>query len=416
MRILLVTQHFYPETFILNDLVKCLVSQGHKIEVLTGKPNYPEGIIFPGYKAGGQTSEYYDETVLVHRVPIVARGKGGARRLLMNYVSFVFSGLFYFYRLVKKKKFDVIFVFAPITTVIPAIYLSKRLKTHLAIWVQDLWPATLTATGHVKNRLILGFVDRLVHWIYKSTDTILVQSESFLKPVSKYVAKEKIIHYPNSHLASADDSIDISLIPDDLLIALERNQCLVFAGNLGTAQAIETIIQAAVQLKHLKLFKLVLIGSGCMSSWIEQQIIKKSLDNIILAGRFPSALMPSIFSLAMGLLVTLKKDEIFTYTIPSKIQAYLAAGRPIIAGIDGEGARVVNEAGAGFISPAENAVALAENIERLYSMPIEEREDLGRAARLYFDKHFEMSCQSMRLVEIFEARINKYEYIYSQSN
>lgn len=407
MRILLVTQHFYPEPFDLNDLVKCLVSQEHEVEVLTGKPNYPDGIIFPGYKARGQTSEYFNGSVLVHRVPIFPRGRG-VKRLLMNYISFVVSGLFYFRRLVKKKKFDIIFSFAPITTVIPAIYLSKRFKTHLAIWVQDLWPETLMATGYINNRFILLGVKHLVRWIYTSSDTILVPSNAFCEPISKYASKNKIVYFPNSYLSPSSNLKNKNQIPSHLLIELEQNHCIVCAGNFGTAQAMETIIQTAGYLRSLKNFKLILVGSGCMSGWLEQQLIEKALDNVILAGRFPASLMPAIFSLAKGLLVTLKKDEAFTYIIPSRIQAYLAAGRPIIAGLDGEGARIIEEAGAGFTSPAEDPVALANNIERLYYMSLDKREELGRSARLYFLEHFEMNQQSKRLIDIFKNRINEF--------
>ncbi len=408
MRILLISQYFYPETFIINELVKCLVSQGHTIELLTGKPNYPDGDIFPGYKARGCTSELFDDSVLIHRVPICRRGKGVVRRVA-NYASFVLSGLFYFYQLTKGKKFDVIFVFmpSPITSVLPALYLKKRLKLHLVVWVQDLWPETLSATGFVKNHFLLQAAGRLVRWIYTRVDTLLGQSEAFYKPISCYASEEKIIYYPNSCLEMTGDLTSKNQIPSDLLFELEHHFCLVFAGNLGTAQSLETIVRASEHLTHLAGFRLILVGSGSMSKWVEQQIQEKKLTHLILAGRFPPAIMPVIFSLAKGLLVTLKRDDTFRYIIPSKIQAYLAAGRPVIAALDGEGARIVDAAEAGFTSPAEDAKALVKNIERLYHLSISEREILGEAGRAYFLKHFEMFSQSKYLIEILDDRINK---------
>jgi len=409
MRILLVSQYFYPESFIINDLVKCLTAQGHIVVVLTGKPNYPDGVVFEGYRATGLEEERLEDGVVVHRVPIISRGTGSFRRLL-NYLSFIVSGLLYFHRVTKGNEFDVIlsFVPSPITSVIPAIYLKKRFKAHLAVWVQDLWPETLSATGIVKNQRALRMVGRLVRWIYACTDTLLVQSEAFFKPMSYYAPREKMVYYPNSYPEVMADSSLNNKIPSDLLFELENYFCLVFAGNLGSAQSLETLVEAAEYLKHLKDCKLILVGSGSMTHWIEQQLLEKGLDNIVLAGRFPPDMMPAIFSLSKGLLVTLKRDEIFTYTIPCKIQAYLASGRPIIAGLDGEGARVVQEAGAGFSSPAEDAVALAKNIEKLYGMPLVDRELLGDAGRLYFLDHFEMGRQSQRLIEIFESRIGKH--------
>lgn len=409
MKILLISQYFWPETFIINDLVKCIVEQGHYVEVLTAKPNYPDGKIFEGYSALRCSTELYNNKIPVHRIPIFCRGKGGAKRLILNYFSFVLNGIFFFSRFIKEKKFDVIFVFAPspITSVIPAIYLKKKFKLPLTVWVQDLWPESLSATGFVKNRFILGFVGSMVRYIYKSADALLVQSLAFMKPMSHYVSEEKIIYYPNSYLEIEDNQVGSILPPKDLISIFEKNKCFVFAGNLGTAQALETLVNAAQQLRHLSDCKLIIVGSGSMSEWIATQIQEKFLDNILMVGRYPASIMPAIFLRATGLLVTLKNNEIFRHTIPSKIQAYLAAGRPIIAALDGEGARVIMEAGAGFACAAEDHVALFQNIERLYNMSQVERDVLGRAGREYFLKYFEMGKQTQRLLGILEDKISK---------
>ncbi|MGH8601218.1 MAG: glycosyltransferase family 4 protein [Gammaproteobacteria bacterium] len=408
MRVLVVTQYFWPESFIVNDLVRSLASQGHEVEVLTGKPNYPEGKVFAGYTAVGCMDEYFDGVVPVHRVPLRPRGNGGAKNLFLNYLYFVVNGLLFFHRAVKGRSFDVIFVFAPspLTSVIPAIYLKWRLKTHLAVWVQDLWPESLSATGFIRNPFLLRAVGLVVRSIYACTDTLLVQSRAFHAPVARYARTEKIVYYPNSSQDSPLQSAADTQVPAEMLAVLERNFCLVFAGNLGTAQAVETLVQAAERLKHLSNCKLVLVGSGSMLGWIEEQKALKGLDNLILAGRFPPFEMPQFFSRAAGLLVTLKREEIFAYTIPSKVQAYLAAGRPIIAALDGEGARVVEEAGAGMSCSAGDAEGLAHCIEQLYCMPPAERDELGQAGRAYYLEHFEMYRQSRRLVEILESRIN----------
>lgn len=405
MNILLVSQYFYPEPFIINDLIKSLVDQGHQVEVLTGKPNYPDGLIYPGYEASKRVQEYYAGNILVHRVPIYPRKKGVINRLL-NYLSFVLSGLLYFYPMIKGKKFDVIFVYmpSPVTSIIPAIYLKKRLKRHLAVWIQDLWPETLSATGFVKNKYILYAVGKLVKWIYGNTDTLLVQSEAFHEPMSRYASPDRIIYYPNSFLEFTGNNILTEALSEDLTATLKRHFCFVFAGNLGTAQSLETIIEAARFVQHLSDCLIVLVGSGSMSEWLLQQIKEKRLNNIVLAGRFPSEQMSEIFSLAKALLVTLKQNDTFTYVIPSKIQTYLAAGRPIVAAINGEGAKVIQQAGAGLVSRAEDAVELARNIEELYHMPSLKREELGGNGREYFLKHFEMMGQVKRLVNILEKR------------
>lgn len=407
MKILLVTQYFWPESFVINDLVEALAAQGHFVQVLTGKPNYPDGKIFPGYYPGGCVDERFAAGAPIYRVPLRPRGSSGAKNLALNYLSFVFNGLRFFPRVVKGRSFDVIFVFAPspITSVIPAIYLKWRFKSHLAIWVQDLWPESLSATGFISNRWLLRMVGWMVRGVYACTDTLLVQSKAFTAPVARYARAEKIFYYPNSYQDAPLQPAVSTQVPAELLKHLECNFCLVFAGNLGTVQSVETLVQAAERLKHLSNCKLVLVGSGSMLGWIEKQKALKGLDNLILAGRFPPAEMPQFFSRAAGLLVTLKRDEIFAYTVPSKVQAYLAAGRPIIAALDGEGARVVEEAGAGMSCPAEDAEGLAHCIEQLYCMPPAERDKLGQAGRAYYLEHFEMSRQSRRLVEILKSRI-----------
>ena len=407
LKVLLVTQYFWPESFTINDLVKTLVLQGHSVEVLTGKPNYPDGKVFEGYTADGCMDEDFDDAVTVHRIPIYPRGGGGAKNLLRNYFSFVFNGLKYFHKMTKGKSFDVIFVFAPspITQVIPAIYLKLKLKAHLAVWVQDLWPESLKATGFIRNPILLTAVGMMVRCIYALTDTLLIQSQAFHAPISRYTCSEKIVYYPNSCPDLSPQLNSETEIPQTVLDIMSENFCLVFAGNLGTAQSLKTLVQAADNLLHLPEVKLIVVGSGSMEEWLKEQVNSRELDNLMLVGRFPPSEMNQFFSRAGGLLVTLKKEEIFAYTIPSKIQAYLGAGRPILAALDGEGARVICEAGAGLTCPAEDYEGLARCIEQLYKMSALERDDLGAAGRIYYLEHFEMKKQCQRLVGILHSRI-----------
>ena len=301
MKVLVVSQYFWPESFIINDLVKSLASQGHTVKVLTGKPNYPDGVVFPGYSASEYQEERYESSVIVCRAPLRPRGASGAKNLLLNYLSFIINGLRFYPRAVKGEEFDAIFVFAPspITSVIPAIYLKWKLKSHLAVWVQDL-----SATGFIKNKAVLGAVGWMVKGIYACVDTLLVQSRAFRDPVARYANRDKVVYYPNSYRDVAP-SREETKIPAPLLAELDNHFCLVFAGNLGTAQSVETLVEVADKLRHLSGLKIVLVGSGSMSNWIEAQKQSRALDNLILAGRFPLSEMPHFFSRAAGLLVTL---------------------------------------------------------------------------------------------------------------
>jgi len=404
MRILVLSQYFWPETFIINDLVRKLTEQGYEVTVATAKPNYPGGKVFNGYKAWGVQCERVG-SVDVFRVPLWPRGRGGAKNLTLNYVSFVIAGLFLFPWLLRGRQFDSILVFAmsPITQVIPAIPLKWLKRAHLAVWVQDLWPESLAATGFVRKPWALRMVGWIVRGIYALSDTLLLQSRAFFDPVALYASPRKLVYYPNSIALPSGKTVDAE-IPAQLIEILKKNFCVVFAGNIGIAQSIETIVEAAELLLPYSTLKFVLVGSGSRLEWVEERKKSLGLDNLILAGRFPMEAMPQIFEHSSALLVSLKDEEIFSYTIPSKVQAYLAAGKPIIASVRGEGARVIEEAGAGKTCEPENARSLADNILSVMSFSPSEREEMGSAGQRYFNEHFNMDRQAERLVEILASR------------
>ncbi|UXZ24474.1 glycosyltransferase family 4 protein [Pseudomonas sp. YeP6b] len=406
LNIAIVTQYFYPESFIINDIVEELACLGHTVEVFTGQPNYPEGDTYEGYDPAACSEQIYKGSVKVNRVPLRPRKSGGAKNLLLNYLSFVKNGVRYFPKQNAGKQFDAIIVFAvsPITAAIPAIVLKRSSKAHLMVWVQDLWPETLKATGFIKNPLLLKAIGVLVRLIYAQADTVLVQSEAFISSASKYVAKDKLVYYSNSYRAPAPQAKPADGLPFEISQLLLSNFCVVFAGNLGFAQSLETIVDAAKALLHLDC-KIVVVGSGSRLDWVQEQKHHHQLHNLELVGRLPSSVMPELFAKSEALLVTLKCEEIFALTIPSKIQAYMAAGKPILAALDGEGARIVAQAGAGLCSPAEDAAALAKNIEALYEATPEKRADYGAAAFRFFCDNYEMKTQCRRLVQIIEERI-----------
>ncbi|CAB3931274.1 hypothetical protein LMG6000_02809 [Achromobacter insolitus] len=409
LKIALVTQYFWPESFSINDLVEALVAQGHTVEVFTGKPNYPDGKIFPGYQAEGASEEVFAGSVAVHRAPLRPRGAGGAANLARNYLSFVWNGLRYFPRQAKGKSFDIVFVFSlsPITAAIPAIYLKWRLRKPMAMWVLDLWPESLSATGFIKNKFVLSAIGLMVRGIYACSGLIMVQSRAFITAVSRYANPAKLVYYPNCSRDTPSTLSADTQVPRALLDELDSRFCIVFAGNLGTAQAVETLAEAAERLKHLTDVRIVLVGSGSMSPWLAEQKQSRNLDNLILAGRYPSSEMPQFLTRAQGLIVSLKRSEIYAQTVPAKIQSYLSAGRPILASIDGEGARVVEEAGAGLVSPAEDAVQLARNIEQLHGMSAQARAAMGERGRAYFLEHFELEKQAARLAELLQQHIDR---------
>jgi glycosyltransferase involved in cell wall biosynthesis len=385
LRVLIVSQYYWPESFRINDVAKTLVEKGIEVEVLTGKPNYPRGIIFDGYRAWSCQNEMHDG-IRINRIPFIPRNRGGLR-LALNYLCFVLSGLFFAPWLLRGRKFDVIFVYAPspILQAIPAIFLGWLKGCPVVLWVQDLWPESLSATGYVKNKFILKLVERVVRFIYRHVDLLLVQSEAFIAPVSALASGTPVKYYPNS----VDESFSVPTtvaVPD--VPGLGRGFSVMFAGNIGTAQAVEVIVEAATLLKEYADIQFVILGGGSRREWMLEEAKNHGLTNLHLPGRFPVETMPGFMHKASVLLVTLADMPIFSATVPNKVQAYMAAGRPIIACLRGEGARLVIEAGAGLAVPAEDAPALADAVLRLYSMSIAERDEMGRQGRAYFQAHF----------------------------
>ncbi|HNZ11069.1 MAG TPA: glycosyltransferase family 4 protein [Smithellaceae bacterium] len=397
MRILLITQYFWPEEFRINELASRLAERGHQITVLTGLPNYPSGKFFAGYGFGRRTSEKY-KGVDVVRVPLAPRGKGGGMRLSLNYASFaVMASLLGPIRC--RCTCDAIFVYepSPITVGIPAIVMKAWISAPVMFWVQDLWPESLSATGMVRSAFILNAVKKLVKFIYAHCDCILVQSKSFIDAIaSTGVDRSKIKYFPNSAEGIFDTvtdcgaSLDPSYFPDGFRV--------MFAGNIGAAQDFETILKAAELLKEHQSIHWIIVGDGRKFPWVSEQVQIRSLCKTVhLLGRHPLESMPAFYSRADVMLVTLKKDPIFALTIPGKVQSYLACSRPIIAALDGEGARVVEEAGAGWTGPAEDYAVLAKNVLKAYHTSADDRGQMALRGRHYFEKNFESSTLLDRL-------------------
>jgi len=400
MQVLVVSQYFWPEDFRINELVLALRERGIEVDVLTGKPNYPSGSLFKGYRAWGVQKEYFSGTP-VFRIPLIPRGRGKLG-LALNYISFVASGLFFAPLILRQKKYDVVFVYAPspILQAIPAIFLGWLKSCPVAVSVQDLWPESLAATGYINNRLVLKIVKQVVKYIYRGSDLLLVQSLAFVDRIKAFAIEKPIKYLPNS--------IDESFLqsnsengPD--LPGLGTGFSILFAGNIGHAQAVDTIIEAAIQLREHDDINFVVMGDGSRRDWMQQQIENFCLTNVHLPGRFPIKMMPNFMRKASVLLVTLANQEVFHLTIPAKLQAYLAVGRPILASLNGEGARLVNEAAAGLTSPAGDGKALATAVLQMYSMPLTEREKMGVNGHSYYLANFKHDMIVNQLIGYLEA-------------
>ena len=402
MKVLIWSQYFWPENFLINKLATQLAGDDVEVTVVTGKPNYPDGNILPGYSIWGVQREDYSGIEVI-RIPLLPRGNGSAIGLVLNYLSFIFSGYLIAPFTLRGRKFDAVFVYAPspLLQALPAVFISWLKCAKLAVWVQDLWPESLWTTGFIKNRFLLKLVEYVVRYIYRYSDSVLIQSHAFREPVARLLSDENKIRYFPNFCEDLRKSFFDSESRKSIAVEMRQHFSVVFAGNIGTVQSCETIIAAAKLLKENSAIKFYLVGSGSRSAFIQSEVESEQLGNVILTGRLPHEDMPPIFSAASALLVSLKDDATLSTTIPSKLQSYLSAGKPIVASLNGEPARLVEEAGAGMVCLAESPELLADAVLKLYEMPADEREQFGVNARIYFKKHFDQERCVQELADHF---------------
>lgn len=404
MRILIVSQYFWPETFRVNDLAEELHARGHEVTVLTGQPNYPEGRIFPAFRAEPEAFRQFGQIPVV-RAPVVPRGN--SRLLLMlNYVSFAITASLVGAWKLRGRSFDAIFVFqtSPITAALPGILLRRLKRAPMLMWILDLWPDTLSAIGIVRSSRILTMVAMLVRFIYRQCDRILVQSRGFEPKVAALAGSaDKIRYFPGWAEALFDDC-QAETEPAAECAPYSADFKILFAGNIGEAQDFPALVDAADRLRDVPHLRWIIVGDGRAAPRLRQEITRRSLeDKVILLGRFPLDRMPSFFVAADALLVTLRKEPIWSMTIPGKVQSYLASGKPILAMLDGEGARVIEEAGAGLVASAGDSATLAAQVVALLKSDPATRTAMGEAGKDFGRREFDRD----RLIDALEGWISE---------
>lgn len=395
LRILVVSHHFWPESFRINQVVEDLIAQGAEVTVLTGNPGYPSGSTYPGYASHQLRTERHPSGFDIYRVPVVHRGRGNAWRLILNYLSFILSGGLLGAFMLRGRSFDTVFVYCttPVIQGYLGLWLGLLKRAKVVLWIQDLWPQALSALGFVKSRFLLRAVETMVSAMYRASDLVLGQSHAFATHIAPQAGRVPVRYFPNPgehQMPAGEPGAGPSGAGFDI----------VFAGNLGNAQGLDMVVDAAELLRDDPEIRFVLYGSGVAAARIADAIRERGLDNVILPGRVPPEAMPDVYAKASALLLTLIDDPVLAQTVPSKLQSYLAAGRPIIAAVNGEAARIVAEAGAGIASPAEDASALAYAIRRLKAMPEAERGTMSAAAMRYFKAHYEPRMLARQLLDM----------------
>ncbi|WP_193065265.1 glycosyltransferase family 4 protein [Oceanobacillus oncorhynchi] len=385
--ILVISQYFYPEQFRINDLCTEWVKKGYKVTVLTGIPNYPQGSFFAGYGLRKKRKEIYNGVNII-RIPIIPRGKRSLT-LALNYLSFVMTG--FLWKLFTRIKADYVFIFevSPMTQALPGVWYAKKLGIPCNIYVQDLWPENLQIMG-IDNKFILRMVDKMVGYIYKSCNNIFVTSESFKKSVSqrKEVEESKVKFWPQY----AEDFYKPLKKNEEKNTNFNNKLKVIFTGNIGYAQGLDILPKVADLIKQASsssTFQFIVVGDGRYKQELIKQVQENSTDDMFdFVPRQNPEKIPELLAQCDVAFLSFSSNDLFSKTIPAKLQSYMACGMPIIASVDGESERIIKKADAGMCSPTGNVVELYENIMKMSMKSKEEIQAYGKNALDYYSVHY----------------------------
>ena len=402
MKILFVSQYFYPETFRGNDIVFDLVSKGHDVTVLCGKPNYPLGFFYKGYKFWGIQKEQI-KGINVVRTPTLPRGNGGATRLILNYISFILFSFFHA-RFKVDKDYDVIFVqqLSPVTMALPAIWALKRNNNaKLYLWVLDLWPESVASTSGFGNKIVIVLLEKLIKYIYSKAHFILISSKFFEESIKLRSASKKIIYFPNW----AESLYENQEIKEDLeLPILPDGFNIMFAGNIGEAQDFETILSAANLTKNENI-NWIIIGDGRKLPWVRNEVEVHKLHNVHIFGRYAIEKMPFFFRKADVMLLSLKSSPISELTVPAKLQAYLASSKIVLGAINGETQSIINNYNVGLAGDSGDYISLSQNAIILKNLTNQQKIIIERNSKNLYNEQFSKNILLDKLEKIFKNQL-----------
>jgi glycosyltransferase involved in cell wall biosynthesis len=393
LRIADVTQWFDPEPNVIKGLafVQALQAAGHEVTVVTGFPNYPDGRIYAGYRLRPVQHEMIDG-VRVVRLPLYPSHDRSSLRRSLNFCSFFVS--VFAYLALRRSRFDLAYVYHPPITVGLA---AALLRIPFVLDVQDLWPDTIAATGMAGASRLQRPIGTCCRFVYARAAAIATQSEGIRAAlIGRGVPAEKITVIRNW----ADPQFEG--------LPLQRSErgpfTLVYGGNLGRAQQLVNLMQAAAILQRERPdIQIKLFGSGLDEAQLRKTVARDGLANVQFTGRVSAAEMAQEFAKADALLLHLGDDPLFAITIPSKTQTYLALGRPIVAAVNGEAAEILRESGAAIVVPPANPPALAEAIKEMADLPEARRIAMGRSGAEFYARHFSFSQGVARTLALLEG-------------
>lgn len=384
-KILVVSQYFYPEQFRINDICQTWVKKGYEVTVLTGIPNYPQGDFFDGYSYVKNRHETYKGIDII-RIPIIPR-KQSSIMLGLNYLSYVISGVIW--NLFNKKKFDYVFIYevSPITQAIPAVSIAKKFKIPCYIYVMDLWPENFQIITGINNDVIVGAIDKMVDYIYKNCTKIFTASKSFKKNIEERgIDSNKIYFWPQY----AEDFYQ-PVQEKNSKIKQDDKINLTFAGNVGEAQGLDIlpIVAEKAKSENLKV-RFNIIGDGRYKSTLINKIQEKNVEDMFqFIDPVPPEEIPSLLNASEFSLITLKKDEILSMTIPAKLQSSMASGAAIFLIANGEAQVIVRESKAGFYNDADDINGIMKDLREIEKYDHSYIDQMKQNSRVFYEKNFD---------------------------
>ena len=400
MKILIVSQYFWPENFRINEIAEFLTSQDIDVDVLTGYPNYPEGKIFDDYKNSPSNFDTFKEAK-IYRIPVIPRGSGSSFNLFVNYISFLLSSITFGFIKLRKKKYDYILTFgtSPITVAYTSLFFAYIKKAKTIIWVLDLWPIILKDLDIIKNKFILNLLTRITNYTYKKHHIVLAQSKSFLDEIIEF--NKNTLYFPS--WAETISNIKINNDLENIKVDKFKDYFkIVFTGNIGQAQNFEKIIQLSKNLLKEKVV-FIIVGKGRRYKYFKKIKDKENLENIIFMGNYPLEKMSYFHDIADAFIISLNSGVALNKTIPGKLSTYMSAAKPIIGLIDGEGKRIIENANAGICLNLKNEQYINQ-VKNFIKLEKKELARLGNNGAIYSDKFFNKEITLNRLINVLNKK------------
>jgi len=400
-RILIYTNHYFPEQFKINDVVDWLKGDDFKIRVVTGTPNYPGGTIYSGYGIFSKKSVETKDNLTINRLPLIPRGTGSKLFILINYLSYFISTLaFTFYLIFFKKKYDVVLVHhtSPFfISIAPIIYKIFRSSKNI-LWDLDIWPQTLEGMNIIKNKTLINSLEYIVKKIYKFYDEVLITSRSLQNIINSRVDENKIHFFPNW----ADQEIESQKVLNDIDIEIDHDFLnIMYMGNVGEAQDFDSVVKSLQTLKNIKI-RLYIIGDGRYKSKFKQLVNIHNLSSIIIFVEHQN--LSNVYSYAIQsdfLFLSLKNEEIFEYTLPAKLQMYMSIGKPILAMISGEANNLINNSNVGIAVESGDYIKLADEINNICNNKYDLKKMAYNSKQTY-DLNFKSTLRREQIIKLIK--------------